>query len=966
MLNEIYRFFQKNIASLVLPSLFFLSIFVSQSSFATQEKIIIDVKNISADAAFTLGGYLYHADTQTCKNYTAKNISQCPALKVVDTSTPNYGFSTTGHWFVFTLVNNSTENTAIYTEVAYPLLDHIKMSVFNQEKQLIHSVKTGDHLNFNQRPLAYPTFVFPIYVPKTEKITMVFFIESGSSMQVPINLWRADAFIESKKSELLLIGILLGTLIIMALYQFLLFISTRNIVYFYFVVCIAFYALVESIFSGLAYAFIWPEWPKWNDISLVIVSNISLIGLVFFTYNSYNTKKTPPFLVNAQKLFTLCAITFILLTPFINYQWLIMSTALLIVLIPLNCYLISIILWRRGQVSARFFVLAFTCFALSAPIFVLNKFGLIEYSLWTENSIHIAASVFITLLSLALADRVNQQKTKTETAQNQAIMALQRFQAIYNNATEGLFRLSTKGRLLAANPALINMFDATAESDLITYFKNLKGTTPIKQALNLEKLKSTGGFIRFDTECTTTNGAPFWGAVNARLVTDIESGKEIIEGSITDISERKANEKELSYLANHDTLTKLLNRNAFNQRLQRVLDATNKNIEHSLLFIDLDRFKIINDSAGHLAGDELLKQLAIILQSKSRQRDTVARIGGDEFVILMENCLLPAAVAHAETLLQGLNDFRFNWQSKQFTIGACIGVVSIDQFSANITELMHQADSACLMAKELGRNRVIAYSEQDTALNERLNDKNMLVTLQEALEQDHFILHQQPIVSLEDEGFYAYEVLLRMSINDEIIMPGAFLPAAARYKLMTQIDSWVVTTYLKWLASKPKHAEKLDMVTLNLSAQSLSDKQFLSNIADLISLPNIPAEKICFEITESEALTSLSESSKWILQLKKQGVRFALDDFGSGYASYSYLAKLPIDIVKIDGVFCIGLDKNPINHSIIKSITEIAHLIGLKVVAEFVENQAVMDCLKSIDVDYVQGYHIAKSSKLKA
>jgi len=317
-------------------------------------------------------------------------------------------------------------------------------------------------------------------------------------------------------------------------------------------------------------------------------------------------------------------------------------------------------------------------------------------------------------------------------------------------------------------------------------------------------------------------------------------------------------------------------------------------------------------------------------------------------------------------LLQGLNDFRFNWQSKQFTIGACIGVVSIDQFSANITELMHQADSACLMAKELGRNRVVVHNEQDKELNERLNDKNMLVTLQEALEQGHFILYQQPIITLEGDDFYAYEVLLRMSVNDEIISPGTFLPAAVRYKLMSKIDNWVVTTYLKWLASNPKHAEKLDMVTLNLSAQTLSDKQVLSNIADLISLPNIPAEKICFEITESEALTSLSEASKWILQFKKQGVRFALDDFGSGYASYSYLAQLPIDIVKIDGTFCIELDKNPINRSIIKSITEIAHLIGLKVVAESVENKTVMDCLISIGVDYVQGYHIAHPSRLKA
>ena len=471
--------------------------------------------------------------------------------------------------------------------------------------------------------------------------------------------------------------------------------------------------------------------------------------------------------------------------------------------------------------------------------------------------------------------------------------------------------------------------------------------------------------LRRDVIFLKVDDSQYWAVLNIRIVEDLTEKGSFIEGSIIDITELKENERQLKYLANYDQLTGLINRNAFQERLRRLIENAHRYFhEHSLLYIDLDRFKLVNDTCGHIAGDELLKQLGVIFTHKVRQRDATARIGGDEFAILLENCEIQKATQIGEELKRELNKFKFNWQGKQFDVGASIGIVPINQYSESVASLLNLADSVCLMAKEQGRNRIVVHDENAVEINEKIRAKNLLATIHEAIDDNDFILFKQPIVSLKDLNFKGFEVLLRLQLNDEIVGPGVFIPNAERYNVMDKVDRWVVNEFVYLVSNNPGMHNEIDMATLNLSGQTLSNPDFLPYLLNLLGEYPGASEKLCFELTESAALNNLSESSGLVMKMKQLGVRFAVDDFGSGYASYNYLTQLPVDFVKIDGSFSVDIHKDPINQAIVRSITEISHMMKMQVIAEFVECKEELACLKEIGVDMVQGYYMDKPSRL--
>jgi diguanylate cyclase (GGDEF)-like protein/PAS domain S-box-containing protein len=435
-------------------------------------------------------------------------------------------------------------------------------------------------------------------------------------------------------------------------------------------------------------------------------------------------------------------------------------------------------------------------------------------------------------------------------------------------------------------------------------------------------------------------------------------------GVMQDITDAHMLADELSYRASYDALTGLVNRREFEQRLERVLDtARRESTENALCYLDLDQFKVINDSCGHIAGDELLRQIASLLQENVRQRDTLARLGGDEFGVLMERCSIEQAKRVANKLRRKVADFRFAWAKKNFGIGVSIGIVSIDESSENISAVMNAADSACYTAKYRGRNRVHVYRHSNTDLVRRHGDVEWVIRVEEALRENSFQLDYQPIVPVMDqfeEGTHL-ELLLRLpDSSGEPIPPGAFLPAAERYNLSTQIDRWVIKNALAWFAENTGALERIATCSINLSAQSLIDPKFLKFVFDALETSPVPAEKICFDVSESAAIANLTDTTRFMTTLGKLGCRFALDDFGSGHSSFAYLKTLPVDYLKIDGVYIKGIVDDPLDFAIVRSINDIGQIMEKHTIAEYVESERVAEKLREIGIDYCQGNFIAE------
>ena len=434
-----------------------------------------------------------------------------------------------------------------------------------------------------------------------------------------------------------------------------------------------------------------------------------------------------------------------------------------------------------------------------------------------------------------------------------------------------------------------------------------------------------------------------------------------------DVSESRELNRRLSYHASHDVLTGLVNRREFESRLERALkSAKARETSYAVCYIDIDQFKIINDTCGHSAGDALLGQVGALLKSKIRWRDTLARLGGDEFGLLLESCSLDEALRTAESLREAVRNFRFVWEERTFRLGASIGVVPIAAENEDVASILSAADSACAAAKEGGRNRVHSFEENDIDLMRRRREMQWAARINNALEESRFELFRQTILPLQrqDSGAH-YELLLRMrDENGKIVSPDNFISAAERYGITPNIDRWVIENAFRWLVSEADERERLALCSINLSGQSLGDDKFLPFVIEQFHRSGIDATKICFEITETAAVASFSQANRFIQALKQLGCKFALDDFGTGLSSFGYLKHFPVDFLKIDGSFVKEILHDPIDREMVRSINEIGHLTGKQTIAEFAENQEIIQMLRGLGVDYAQGYGVSQPQRV--
>ncbi|MDE2137892.1 MAG: EAL domain-containing protein [Gammaproteobacteria bacterium] len=446
--------------------------------------------------------------------------------------------------------------------------------------------------------------------------------------------------------------------------------------------------------------------------------------------------------------------------------------------------------------------------------------------------------------------------------------------------------------------------------------------------------------------------------------------KEIVGAALLlhDVTELRGLARQMSYQATHDALTGLVNRREFERRLEEAIDSGHRGDgQHVLCYLDLDRFKLVNDTSGHLAGDSMLREVAKLLRDAVRDSDTVARLGGDEFGMLLIGCPLEKARQIADDVCRSVGDYRFVWKERIFNIGVSVGLVEISRESGTLEELMAAADTACYVAKKQGTGRVAVYSARDEALARHTGEIQWLQRLQGALKENRFRLYHQVIVPAHGtDGGPAMEVLIRLrDENGQELAPAEFMRAAERYRLMGLVDRWVVQTTLAALGRGAIPVQPDRSVAINISGQTLGDVQFLEFVVECLDSTGVAPAQICFEITESAVVANLEHARRFVGVLHGMGCQFALDDFGSGVGSFSNLKNLPLDYLKIDGSFIRNLARDTVNQAMVTAMIKLARTLNFKVIAEQVEDTAAVEAARRMGVDYLQGYAIGRPQPLQ-
>jgi diguanylate cyclase (GGDEF)-like protein/PAS domain S-box-containing protein len=548
----------------------------------------------------------------------------------------------------------------------------------------------------------------------------------------------------------------------------------------------------------------------------------------------------------------------------------------------------------------------------------------------------------------------------------------QRYRELFQNVTAGVFQTTFDGKFMAANPALVRMLGYDSEDELLELDISRDVYMEPDHRLNWVRAMQEDGEVRnAELVLKRKDGSKIVVLENSRAVRDADGKVLFYEGTLTDITASHELSQQLSYDASHDVLTGLANRREFELRLQRAIEMTQATAAgHAVLFLDLDRFKAVNDSCGHIAGDELLRQLGELLQGRIRSADVVARLGGDEFGVLLHNCALDDALQVAQTLLRSFREFEFVWGTQRFSLGVSIGVVALDARFKRIAHVLNAADSACYQAKDAGRNRVVVYQEDELVLQERHGEMGWVARAKRALVDNRLFLEAQPIqpLTLGPDGVPPlphYELFLRMrDESGRVVPPGAFLPAVERYNLAVRYDRWVIGAALGWARDHAQVFDRVSRLFINLTRDSVVDAETGDFIRQALASTGVDPAHIGFETAESVAIGNLGKANQLIGTLRRAGCAFALDDFGSGVSSFAYVKALGADFLKIDGMFVGNLSQDRVDYAMVRSIKDIGHVMGKQVIAKSVESDAVLQKLREIGVDYAQGFAIGPPKPL--
>lgn len=540
-----------------------------------------------------------------------------------------------------------------------------------------------------------------------------------------------------------------------------------------------------------------------------------------------------------------------------------------------------------------------------------------------------------------------------------------KFRNAFENAPIGMGLMDVDGFVFDANPMLRELFQSDERGimfDIRDLFDD-EGKAELED--QLMALIEKPDPVATQIHCATTEDGEMIASVSLSPVTGADGKIQYIVLQIQDITESQSLNTRLEYQASYDELTGLMNRRAFNREIEKAWAASGKGKRDSfLLFMDLDQFKVINDTSGHAAGDQLLKRISEVITDCVRSDDVVCRLGGDEFGIVLKECPADVAKRIAETIRGNIDSLRFVWGSETYRVGVSVGVVPLDPSLGDVNEIQQLADAACYAAKEAGRNCVQVVSEGKSDARRHRRQIRWVQRLRDAMENNRFAIYGQVMHSTADASDAAdmVEVLLRLRDPEEkrLIPPGAFLPAAERYGLNVELDEWVITRLLDMLFVHHAFQATDIRYWVNLSGNSIGDERFAKTLKEAVAKAPLPRGTVNFEVTETAVIRNVKAAGRLMGELRDMGCQIALDDFGSGLSSFGHLKHLPIDMIKIDGMFIRDLDKDPTNRIFVKSIIDIAHSRGIKTVAEYVENEAIEKAVRELGVDFLQGFSIAK------
>jgi len=567
---------------------------------------------------------------------------------------------------------------------------------------------------------------------------------------------------------------------------------------------------------------------------------------------------------------------------------------------------------------------------------------------------------YYTLLVADIAER--------KAAERLLLEAESRYRNLVETAHDLVWSVDKNGNWIYLNNAVSEIYGYTQQEMLNQHFSRFQAPeSSERDTAAFEKVLKGKELLQYETVHLDKNGDRIYISFNARPAVDDKGNVTYICGTARDITEQKHFEQELTYQAQHDTLTGLFNRSYFQSELERVISRIARSgAECALLYLDLDQFKYVNDTVGHAAGDRLLKECTELLRKNVREGDLLARFGGDEFTILLYNIDHEHAIPVAENIRNMFEHYRFMDSGKTFNVTCSIGLSMIDTDISSADEALSRADLACNISKTQGRNCVHEYTEGDNEKSAMAEDIGWVSRVRDAIDNDRFKLLYQPIVTVESSQIHGFEVLLRLPTDDgDTIKPGGFIPAAERFGLIHNIDRWVVRNSMEYLYEL-QNAGFETQFALNLSGRAVDDYELLRMIQSILNNTGLNPASLTFEVTETSAIANMQATRKFIGNLKDLGCRVALDDFGSGFCSFTYLKHLPVDTLKIDGAFIHGLAHTSVDHAMVHSMNQVAHALGKTTTAEFVENRETLMLLKDIGIDYAQGHYFGRPSQTLA
>ncbi|MBO1255890.1 EAL domain-containing protein [Alteromonas sp. 5E99-2] len=856
-------------------------------------------------------------------------------------------------WVKLTVTHSGQHNNNLTLLVSSAHASKVEGYVVEPQRS-IRRIYNDNDKHLNGHPIE-----FSLYPGET--IDIFVGVESTGTAYLPLSLWKTSELVKHNDDHNTQLNIFTGVIACLSSYFLFSYFLRRNAARFWFTITCVGVLLFLFQFTQLT-RYDLNLWIGLNQLPFICIA-LALYSGAKITRNLL--PRTSILLRYISYSLPLIGLTFTLLCN--SYTCWIISIAIVLMWLGLQLYLCVVYRDRRLLLPAWLYgsglsVLGITfityiwCFVIETPPYG-NLFLFAIFAI-TTGLILCGSAIEISEHGIHIREFSHQEKR---------IANLRQFYDLFKASAEGLYTASLDGKLLSVNAAMCQLFGYSNEHSMLeqssgtpSFFANRED-----QELLLQEILEKKSVLGREFTGKRRDGSEFWFSISCQ-VQGTES-REFLYGSIVDITEKKQSSLNLEYLATHDSLTGILNRREFERQLQQLLAGNADSTEINLLYIDLDRFKLINDVCGHESGDELLKNIAKLISEIAGNKNKLARLGGDEFVILCDSIDINSTSLLAEKLLHGIKNYRYFCSNRFFTLSASIGYLHTIDVSLSPEQMISMADAACFIAKEQGRNQIHQYSPNDKSVRRYESELSCLEKINNAIQSDEFILYCQPYRPLDKVTDQLYiEILLRM--HDEeygVLPPSEFLPTAERYNLGVKIDQWVIENTLNWLSNNPDILDNLARCNINLSGQSLANKGLKSAILEVFNKTNIPFNKVCFEITETMAVIQLEETLDFIKTFQDLGCYFALDDFGSGFSSYSYLKNLPVDCIKIDGAFVQELLNNPINQAMVKSIHDIASVMKMTTVAEFVEDDATLIQLGKLGINYAQGYAVSKPFPLE-